>query len=208
MALRIGNPRVSENLVRAFNLTGPVSPELDDLVVPTVQVAKLEMGAPPAIQRTATFYAPGAKVAGERFVFQLAVPAGTIAVVKRIMLYGITSSPRALLARFVGKTSTITTPSTTAGACFTDGRLAQTGAQPSSKLYFDTQVSNIANSDWALPLYLNNATWNSAAREFIPHWGWVVGSGNTNDSAFLEGTFDFVNTAITMTLEIEEFQQD
>lgn len=208
MALRIGNPRVSENLVRAFNLTGPVSPELDELVVPTVQVANLEMGAPPAIQRTATFYAPGLAVSGERFVFQLAVPPGVIAVVKRIMLYGLTASPRALLARFVGKTSTITTPATTAGSCFTDGRLAQTGAEPSSKLSFNTQVSNIANSDWALPLYQNIVTWNSGAREFIPHWGWVVGSGNSVDSGYWEGTFDLVNTAITMTLEIEEFQQD
>ena len=208
MTMRIGNPRVSEQLVRAFNLTGAVSPELDELVVPTVQVANLEMGAPPAIQRTATYYAAQAAVAGERFVFQLAVPPGVIAVIKRIMLYGITTQPRPLLARFAGKTSTITTPATTAGSCFTDGRLAQTGAQPSSKLFYNTQVANVAGSDWSLPLYLNNATWNSAAREFIPKWGWVVGSGNSVDSGYWEGTFDYVNTTMAMTLETEEFQQD
>ena len=164
--------------------------------------------APPAIQRTATFYASQGAVAGERFVFQLAVPPGVISVVKRIMLYGVTSSPRPLFARFVGSTSTITTPATEAGSCFTDGRLAQTGAQPSSKLFFNTQVANIANADWALPLYLNTGTWNSGAREFLPTWGWVVGSGNTSDSAFLEGTFDLVNMAMALTLEIEEFVQD
>jgi len=208
MAIRIGNPRVSEQLVRAFNLTGNVSPELDDLVVPTVQVANLEMGAPPAVQRTATFYAAMGAVAGERFVFQLAVPPGVIAVIKRLILYGSPGAPRALLAKFSGKTSGITTPATTAGSCFTDGRLAGTGAEPSSKLYYNTQVSNITGSDWALPLYLNIPTWDSGAREFIPHWGWVVGSGNTTDSGYFEGTFDYVNSAMHMTLEIEEFVQD
>jgi len=208
MAIRIGNPRVSEQLVRAFNLTGSVSPELDDLVVPTVQVANLEMGAPPAVQRTATYYAAQSAVASKRFVFQLVVPPGVITVIKRMMVYGITASPRAILARFSGKTSTITQPATTAGSCFTDGRLAQTGAEPSSKLYYNTQTSNVANSDWALPLYLNEPNWNSAAREFIPHWGWVVGSGNSRDSGYFEGTFDLVNTGISMTLETEEFQQD
>jgi hypothetical protein len=206
--MRIGNPRVSEQLVRAFNLTGAVSPELDELVVPTVQVANLEMGAPPAVQRTCTYYLSQGAVSGERFVFQLAVPPGVITVIKRMMVYGITATPRVLLARFAGKTSTITTPATTAGSCFTDGRLSQTGAQPSSKLFFNTQVSNVANSDWALPLYLNNPTWNSAAREFVPHWGWVVGSGNSTDSGYFEGTYDLTNTSISMTLETEEFQQD
>jgi hypothetical protein len=145
-------------------------------------------------------------VGGERAVFQLAVPPGTIAVIKRLILYGITASPRALLAKFAGSTSTITTPATTAGSCFTDGRLANTGVEPSSKLYYNTQVSNVTNADWALPLYLNEPNWNSAAREFVPNWGWVVGSGNTTQSGFWEATFDLVNTAMTMTLEIEEFQ--
>jgi len=212
MALRIGNPRVSEQLVRAFNLVGQVSPELDSLVMPTVQIANLDMGAPPAVQRTATFYAAQSAVAGERFVFQLAVPPGVIAVIKRMMLYGSPSSPRALLAKFSGKTSSITTPATTAGSCFTDGRLAGAGHEPSSKLFYNTQTSNIANSDWALPLYLNIVSngpgWEVGAREFIPHWGWVVGSGNEQDHGYFEGTFDYVNTAMHMTLEIEEFQQD
>ena len=208
MGIRIGNPRVTEQLVRLFNLKGAVSPELEEFVIPTVQVANLDMGSPPPLQRTATYYASQAAVVGERAVFQLAVPPGVVAVIKRIMLFGITAQPRSLLARFVGTTPTVTTPATTAGSCFTDGRLHSTGVQPSSVLYYNTQVSNVANADWALPLYLNNATWNSAAREFIPDWGWVVGSGNRDDSGYWEATFDIVNTAIAMTLEIEEFIQD
>jgi hypothetical protein len=208
VGLRIGNPRVTEQLTRLFNLTGTVSPELEEFVLPTVQIANLDLGSPPALQRTATFYAAQGAVGGERAVFQLAVPPGVVAVIKRIMLFGITAQPRALLARFAGTTATVTTPATVAGSCFTDGRLHSTGVQPSSTLYYNTQVSNVANADWALPLYLNNATWNSAAREFVPNWGWVVGSGNSSESGFWEATFDIVNTAITMTLEIEEFVQD
>ena len=208
MGLKIGNPRVTNQLVKLFNLTGAVSPELEEFVIPTVQVANLEMGSPPAIQRTATYYAAAGAVSGERAVFQLAVPPGVVAVIKRIMLYGITASPRALLAKFAGSTATVVTPATTAGSCFTDGRLAGTGQEPASRLLYNTQVSNVSNADWALPLYLNAPTWNSGAREFVPKWGWVVGSGNTTDSGFWEATFDLVNTAITMTLEIEEFTQD
>ena len=208
MGLRIGNPRVTDQLVRLFNLTGKVSPELEEFVLPTVQVANLELGSPPAIQRTATFYAAQSAVSGERFVFQLAVPPGVVAVIKRMMVYGITAQPRALLARFAGTTSTLTPPATEAGSCFTDGRLHTTGQTPASKLLYNTQVSNVTGSDWALPLYLNNATWNSAAREFVPNWGWVVGSGNGEQSGYFEGTFDYPNTAISMTLEIEEFTQD
>lgn len=208
MGVRIGNPRVSENLVRLFNLTGSVSPELEEFIIPTVQVANLDMGSPPPVQRTATFYAGQEAVSGERFVFQLAVPPGVIAVIKRIMFYGITASPRALLAKFAGSTSGITTPATTAGSCFTDGRLAGAGATPSSKLYYNTQVSNISGSDWGLPLYVNTGTWASGAREFIPQWGWVVGSGNSTESGYFEGTFDLANSAMSMTLEIEEFVHD
>lgn len=208
MGIRIGNPRVTDQLVKLFNLTGSLAPELEEFVIPTVQVANLDMGSPPAIQRTATFYAGQGAVSGERFVFQLAVPPGIIAVIKRIMFYGITATPRALLAKFAGSTSGITTPATTAGKCFTDGRLAGSGASPSSNLYYNTQVDNIAGSDWGLPLYLNTGTWNSGAREFIPTWGWVVGSGNTTESGYFEGTFDLANAAMSMTLEIEEFIQD
>ena len=206
MTLEIQNARASQVLTDAFDLKGRVRPELEEFIVPTAQIADLSAGLPPAVQRTATYYVAQAAVSGQRFVFQLAVPPGVITVVKRMMLYGITASPRPLLAKFAGNTSGITTPATTAGSCFTDGRLAQTGAQPSSKLYYNTQVSNIAGSDWALPLYLNNATWNSAAREFEPKWGWVVGSGNNEQYGYFEGTFDLVNTAMAMTLETEEFQ--
>lgn len=206
MTWEIQNPRAGQTLTQAFDLKGRVRPELEEFIVPVVQVASLDMGAPPAIQRTCTYYATQDAVAGQRFAFQLAVPPGTISVIKRIMLYGLPAAPRVLFARFAGATATLSTPGTVAGSCFTDGRLAQTGVQPSSTLHSGTRVSNVADADWALPLYLNEVTWNSAAREFIPNWGWVVGSGNTEDSGFLEGTFDYVNTAIAMTLETEEFQ--
>lgn len=206
MTWEIQNPRAGQTLTQAFDLKGRVRPELEEFIVPVVQVGALDMGSPPAIQRTCTYYAAHAAVSGRRFVFQLFVPPGTICVIKRIMVYGIVSAPRALLARFSGKTSSISTPLSTAGSCFTDGRLAQTGAEPSSKLFYGDRVSNIADSDWALPLYLNMVTWDSGAREFSPNWGWIVGSGNTEDSGYLEGTFDDTDTAITMTLETEEFQ--
>lgn len=206
MTLEIQNPRAGQALTDAFDLRGRVRPELEEFIVPVVTVGSLDMGLPPAVQRSVTYYAAQSAVAGKRFVFQLAVPPGVITVIKRLLLFGITSSPRPLLARFAGGTSGITTPATTAGSCFTDGRLAQTGVEPSSKLYYNTQTDNISGSDWALPLYLNNATWNSGAREFVPNGGWVVGSGNTQEPGYFEGTFDFVNTAIHMTLETEEFQ--
>lgn len=206
MTFEIQNPRAGQTLTEAFDLRGRVRPELEEYIVPVVTVGSLDMGLPPAIQRTVTYYAAQGAVSGERFVFQLAVPPGIIAVIKRMILYGRIGDGRALLCKFAGATSGITTPATTAGSCFTDGRLAQSGVEPSSKLYYNTQVSNISGSDWALPLYHNMVTWDTGVREFEPKWGWVVGSGNTTEPGFFEGTFDIANAAMHLVLETEEFQ--
>jgi len=209
MSFRIGNPRVSEQLTRAFNLTGSVSPELDELVVPTVQVADISQSSPPGIQRTATSYFSQPAVGGQRACFQMIVPGGTLAVIKRVSFFASDSlaAADAWFLLFSAESAALGKPASQATMSFTDGRLQQTGVVPSAQVWFGTKVSTLS-ADWALPMFYVDAALGSASAEYVPSAGWVVGSGKAGVSSYLEGAFDAVNEPQACVIEWEEFQQD
>jgi hypothetical protein len=208
MSFRIGNPRVTEQLTRAFNLTGNVSPELDELVVPTVQIADLQMGAPPALQRTATCYFSEAANITQRTCFQFICPPGTLAVIKRVSFFtNSLSAPRSWFLIFSGNSPLLGKPTNQADMKFTDGRLERSGVVPSCQVWFGRKTSTL-NAVWALPQNLIDATYGSAECVYEPTAGWVVGSGVAGESSYLEGAFDHVNTHQSGVIEWEEFQQD
>jgi len=209
MAFRIGNPRVSEQLVRAFNLTGAVSPELDEVIVPTVQIANLEMGAPPAVQRTASAYWSQAAVAGQHACWQLSCPGGTIAVIKRMAFFSTAvSAPDAWFVVLPGSTLDGGISANVAEKAFTDGRLQESGVEPSCIVTFGTRLSNVSVTNWAIPMFLPDASTNAAEACFEPDWGWIIGSGKSGVTSYLEASFDGVNMPQAGVIEWEEFQQD
>ena len=205
MAYRIQNNRASENLTKAFDLTGPVSPELEEFIVPTVTVADLSIGAPPAVQRSATAYFSQAAVSGQRACFQFIAPPGTIAVIKRVSFYGIVTAADAWFLLFSAASAALGKPANQATMSFTDGRLQETGVEPSCQLWSGTKVSTL-NADWAIPQFITDATYGSSECSYEPPAGWVVGSGKPGVSSYLEGAFDGTNMAQAGVIEWEEYQ--
>ena len=205
MTLEIQNNRAGAALTDAFDLKGRVRVELEEFVVPTVLVADLSAGSPPAVQRTATAYFSQAAVGGQRACFQFIVPGGTVAVIKRISFYGIVTATDAWFLLFSAESAALGKPANEATKSFTDGRLQQTGAAPSSQLHYGHKISTLA-ADWALPLFMTDQTYGSAEAVYEPKSGWVVGSGKPGVSSYLEGAFDGVNMAQAGVIEWEEFQ--
>ncbi len=206
MTYEIQNSRASAALTDAFDLKGRVRPELEEFIVPVVSVGDLAAGSPPAIQRTATAYFSQIAVSGQRACFQFIVPGGTVAVIKRVQFYGIVSATDAWFLLFSAASAALGKPANQATMSFTDGRLQQTGVEPSCQLWSGTKVSTL-NADWAIPQFAPiDATYSSAECVYQPTSGWVVGSGKLGVSSYLEGAFDGTNMAQAGVLEWEEFQ--
>ena len=205
MTLEIQTPRAGQALTDAFDLKGRVRPELEEYVVPVVNVADLSAGAPPAIQRTATAYFSKDAISGQRACFQFIVPGGTLAVIKRISFYGVVTATDAWFILFSAASAALGKPASQATSSFTDGRLQQTGVVPSSQLWFGSKVSTL-NADWALPLFMTDQTYGTSEAVYEPTGGWVVGSGVDGVSSYLEGAFDGTNMDQSCVLEWEEFQ--
>ena len=207
MTLEIQNPRAGQALTDAFDLKGRVRPELEEYVVPVCNVADLTAGAPPAVQRTATAYFSQAAVGGQRACFQMIVPGGTLARIRRVSFFSADSlaQPDAWFLLFSAQSAALGKPASQANTSFTDGRLQQTGVVPSAQVWFGTKVSTLT-ADWALPLFYQDQTTGASSNSYEPTAGWVVGSGVAGVSSYLEGAFDEVNEAQTVVIEWEEFQ--
>jgi len=207
MTLEIQNPRAGAALTDAFDLKGRVRPELEEFIVPTVTVADVSQSSPPGIQRTATAYFSQAAVGGQRACFQMIVPGGTLARIRRVSFFSADSlsQPDAWFLLFSAETAALGKPAVQATSSFTDGRLQQTGVVPSAQVWFGTKVSTLS-ADWALPLFYQDQTTGASSNSYEPTAGWVVGSGVAGVASYLEGAFDEVNEAQTAVLEWEEFQ--
>ena len=207
MTLEIQNPRAGQALTDAFDLTGRVRPELEEYAVPGCNAADLTAGAPPAVQRTATAYFSQAAVGGQRACFQMIVPGGTLARIRRVSFFSADSlsQPDAWFLLFSAQSAALGKPAVQANTSFTDGRLQQTGVVPSAQVWFGTKVSSLT-ADWALPLFYQDQTTGASSNSYEPTAGWVVGSGVAGVSSYLEGAFDEVNEAQTGVIEWEEFQ--
>lgn len=207
MTLEIQNPRAGAALTDAFDLKGRVRVELEEFIVPTVIVADVSASSPPGVQRTVSAYWSKDAVAGQRACFQLSCPGGTLAVIKRLSFFSTAvTAPDAWFIVLPGSTIDGGISAEVAVKAFTDGRLQETGVEPSCVVTFGTRVSNVSAADWAIPLFLPDATTGAAEAVFEPSWGWVIGSGKAGVTSYLEGSFDGVNMPMTGVIEWEEYQ--
>lgn len=144
MTKTIQNPRVSGALQEAFDLQGRVKPALDEIIIPTVQVADLSTGQIPATRRACScrFIQPG--VAGEKFTARFEIPAGIIAVVQRLFIYP--SADLRIFAQFSG--FSVGALPNVAQKAVTDQRLTVSGIQPAGVLTYGTQAPFVTNAQW------------------------------------------------------------
>lgn len=77
----IQTPDVSTQLQRLFGLKGRVRPALDEIIIPVVNVASLELRAAPSPQKDFAVNATIAAVVGEYGSVLFSVPAGTAAFI-------------------------------------------------------------------------------------------------------------------------------
>jgi len=207
MTLEVQTNRPSAALTDAFDLKGRVRVELEEFIVPTVLIADVSQSSPPAVQRTATSYFSQPAVGGQRACFQMIVPGGTLARIRRISFFADSSlaAADAWFLLFSAESAALGKPANQATMSFTDGRLQQTGVTPSSQVWFGTKVSTLT-ADWALPMFYVDNALGSASAEYVPSAGWIVGSGKPGVSSYLEGAFDAVNEPQACVIEWEEFQ--
>lgn len=158
MPRNVQNPIVAELLTHAFQLTGHGHFDLDELVVPTIQVGALDCGFPPAKCRSAMVRGVSAAVLAEFGYFRFLAPAGVLAQI--ISVAAVPASAGALEVDLEDQFSaTVTTAVTT--ALFSDGRLRAGGPGPGATpaCQFFTGTSSGFAGEFAIPMPATGVLW-------------------------------------------------
>lgn len=92
MPFPIQTPVPGELLRREFGLRGRLDVQLDQVIVPVVNVADLAQGAGIPVERTVVGRFSQVAVAGEQFVFQMVVPPNTLVKLRRLHIWSQTAA--------------------------------------------------------------------------------------------------------------------
>lgn len=197
MSFRIQTPQVGTQLQAIFRLNGRVNPELEEFIVPTIQVADLAIAFAPPERRHVSARSGAGAVSGERFVFRLECPPGMLIDVRRLWMSPNGTAGRVLI-NFTGPPSS--SPSNSSTAAFTDGRLSQRSETPAGIILMDTQVGNITSGSQ----FIDDVPTAPANWDYRPT-GWILGSGVSAVSTFMEGNFTVDNLAVDFAMEWDEY---
>ncbi|GMR14266.1 MAG: hypothetical protein BMS9Abin29_2511 [Gemmatimonadota bacterium] len=142
MAFQINTPRPGEALGREFGLRGRIRPQLEEFIVPTVQIADLSsLGLPSPTRRcSAAFYQPA--VVAEAATWSIEMQPGSMAVLKSFFFRPTAADQiRAEFLQSVG------VPGSLAASGFSDARLTVAGEIPWGQLLYGTAIPAIA-TEW------------------------------------------------------------
>lgn len=193
MSKDIQDPTLAQLLTAALGLQGRVRLSLEEFVIPTIQVADLQMGMPPPVARAATAVGLAAAVSGQTATFRFEIPGSLLA---RIEYLTVRAGAIGTIA--ASWTATGGPQAGTAEKAFTDGRLLQQAEAPAGVLTFGAQVAGIPPVSWRARIRAD-----TPERFKFDHW--VVGSGIPTQFGFLEFAFSAANLAVDLTLEWTEY---
>lgn len=186
---------IASRLQALLKIQGRLRPELEEFVIPTIQVADLAAGGAPPITRHAVARCFQAAVPAERFVARLDVPPSVLVEVRRFIC-NPTTGGNLLDIRFG---STFSAPGNFGISQFYDTRISNT--DPATVLAFGTQVAAISNPSWRAQI--------EAGGQLIyepPRGSWLVG-GNLSAFGFLEFAWNALNEAMdSFVVEWDEYQ--
>ena len=186
---------IATRLQKLLGIQGRVRVNLEEFILPTIQVADLGRGALPPERRHVSARFDQAAVIAESCVVRLEAIPSTILVVTDIHITPI-GNTGFLLGNF---TSTIAAPPNIAIKQFTDNRLTQDQEKPAGVLAFGTQNANLGIIPWMAQLEAD------IDNHFQPE-GWVVGSGVPGQFGFLELQVNIANTRAIGSIEWDEYQ--
>lgn len=153
MSTPIQNAVAGDLLRHAFSLQGRQNLQLEDFVLPTIELGSLKCGFAPAPCRTVAVRSVQAAVAAQFAVWLLTAPAGVLLEILELV---ITPSSAGSLEFEMGTPSGITGATTLqTGAVFTDDRVKLGGpgpsASPSGQLFKGTQAAGVSG-EYAVPI--------------------------------------------------------
>lgn len=197
--MRIQSPDVATRVRNFFGIKGKYRPEVEEFIVPTIQVGDLSVpGLPPITRHASVGFDVGA-VVGEYFTFRLLAPEGVLCVITDLNLVpalaGAGSHIRASFVTLAGLAP--------AAAGFTDHRL--TSGQrfpievPAAQAAVGTFVMPIAPIIWRTILTDNEDN-------HIEPKGWVIGTGKPGVGASLMIQSAALNLRIHGSVQWDEYQ--
>lgn len=196
MSIRIQGPDVARRVAEFFGVRGKYRPEVEEFIVPTVQVGDLSVPGLPPVSRHASCRINVAPTAGEYSMFGLAALPGLICVITDIDVFS--SVANSVVADF--RDERAMTPLT---AFFTDNRLTlgqRFPAQvPAAVIGANTEVMILAQQAWGATLPA------SIPRHFSPK-GWVIGSGLAGGTGHLHLSLTTVNVGLFGSVEWDEYE--
>lgn len=151
MSTTIQSPVPAELLSHAFQLQGRQRLQLEDYIVPTIQVGNLDCGFAPAKCRSAMARIVQAAVAAEFAVFRLQADEGVLLEVVEII-----AQPASTGALEIDLEQSITGATTEGtGKAFTDQRVELggpgPGGQPAGRIFRGTQAGGISG-EYGIPM--------------------------------------------------------
>lgn len=194
MAQYIQQPLVGSALQRLFRLQGRVRPALEEFIIPVVKVGDVSQESAPGITRHAFARFSQAAVVGQRAVWRIETPPGTLLQITRMYV-----RPGAAASVFGYFGSSIAAPGSTAIKTYTDGRILKQGQRPAGVLTYGTQVGNLGTIQYGQVA-------NPIPDEMDIHpTGWIIGSNSTTDYGFAEFNLGVDNTLCDVLMEWDEY---
>lgn len=192
MALQIQRPEIWANLQRLFRIVGKGKLELEQNVIPVVQVGDVSLGQLPPVVRSCSAAATIVPVAGELATVRFEVPGGVLAQIRRLHVWASGD------CSFTGSFSSAGSAQAGTGlSSYIDGRLLQLGQGPAGLLTFGTQVAAIAPIQFV-------ARVPTAQAHIFEFEHLVVGSGTPDQFGFAEFQIDAANTTMVFNIEWDE----
>jgi len=193
----IQRPGVATLLTERYRLQSRVHLGLEEFVVPTSRVADDSKAEADPIVRSGSAQFSQGIVAAERAVAQFQTVPGIIGVIRQITVTNI-DVVSFLFVHFGPSFAVV--PTNVADSRFTDGRLLGQGSQnPGGRLVFDTQVAALASFEYRLFMGV------AETRVFQPN-NWVCGTGNANETGFIEFAMSSLITGMALTVEWDEYE--
>jgi len=189
---------IATRLQRLLRTQGRLAPELEEFVLPVIQVANLSEGGAPPVSRSAVMNTTLGAVAGEFGQMRLSAPPGILAVVKKFKF-----KPNSVLdvLVFFGTSLAVANLPNAHIPSFTDGRLRDSlDTDPSAQILSGNQAAGFVTTNWRYTAQdTPNDDW------VYPSTPWVVGTGTQGTTGHLEFQLGTANVAAGVVIEWEEY---
>lgn len=204
MGKQIQRPEIGAALTRLTRLTGSYAPELEESILPVINVGELGIVMQPPVRRQASLIHTIAAVALQFPTWRFEVPGSILAVIRKIWIQPSTTSAH---FNMFSAASILVPPAGIIRGDFTDGRLS--GIDPLSGANLQDPAGFIGAGTQVAPLAA--ITWRAGVitafpGTFFDDLGWVVGSGGPDTPGFMEFQYGVLNEQIRFRMEWDEFQ--